>query len=247
MSGGREGRRPRENAPGAGRPGPAEPAPRRPASRGRHRHRHRRLPVGLEPGELKRKAVHLSTLVVPLLYLDHPLFFFGFHLTRKQASLGLAVVLLLLLVLELVRLRARMFGNFFHQFLGDALRRRERGELLGATYLVLGFLVTILAFERPVAVAACEFLVLGDTAAALVGKSLGRVPAFDKTVEGSVACLVVCGAVGAALSAAVPGFPLHVALAGALVATLFELLPLPLDDNLRIPLSAGLVMHFLLA
>jgi acyl phosphate:glycerol-3-phosphate acyltransferase len=209
--------------------------------------RRRRLPVGLQPGELKRKAIHVATLVVPLVYLDHPLFFFGFHVTRKQASLTLALVLLALLVLEVVRLRARVFRHFFHQLLGDALRRRERSELLGATYLVMGFLFTVLAFERPVAVAACEFLVLGDTAAALVGKSLGRVPAFDKTAEGSVACLLVCGAVGWALSASVPGFPLHVALAGALVATLFELLPVPLDDNLRIPLSAGLVMHFLLA
>jgi acyl phosphate:glycerol-3-phosphate acyltransferase len=209
--------------------------------------RRRQLPVGLEPGELKRKAIHVSTLVVPLLYLDHPLFFLGFHVTRRQASLALALLLLALLILEVVRLRARLFRNMFHQFFGDALRRRERGELLGATYLVMGFLFTVLAFERPVAVAACEFLVLGDTAAALVGKGLGRVPAFDKTAEGSVACLLVCGAVGWALSAAVPGFPLHVALAGALVATLFELLPIPLDDNLRIPLSAGLVMHFLLA
>ena len=203
--------------------------------------------MGLLPGELKRKAVHVATLVVPLVYLNHPLFFLGFHVTKKQASLGLALALLALLVFEVVRLRARVFRDFFHQLLGDALRRRERGELLGATYLVMGFLFTVLAFERPVAVAACEFLVLGDTAAALVGKSIGRTPAFDKTVEGSVACLLVCGAVGWALSASVPGLPLHVALAGALVATLFELLPVPLDDNLRIPLSAGLVMHFLLA
>jgi dolichol kinase len=34
-------------------------------------------------------------------------------------------------------------------------------------------------------------------------------------------------------------------LAGAFVATLFELLPIPLDDNLRIPLSAGFAMMLL--
>ncbi len=213
-------------------------APGRRPRNGR-RERARRLPVGLEPGELKRKAIHLSTFVVPLLYLF-------LDVSRKQASLALALVLLALVVLEVVRLRARMFGQFFHQFFGDALRRRERGELLGATYLVLGFLVTILAFERPVAVVACEFLVVGDTAAALVGKSFGRLRAFDKTLEGSIGCLAACGAVAWALSAVIPALPLHVALSGALVATLFELLPVPLDDNLRIPLSAGLLMHFLL-
>ncbi|MBI5836609.1 MAG: hypothetical protein HZB25_05135 [Candidatus Eisenbacteria bacterium] len=195
--------------------------------------------MGLEPGELKRKAIHLSTVVVPLIYLDA-------HVSRKEAALALALVLLALLAVEVVRLRARLFGNFFRQLLGDALRRRERGELLGATYLVLGFLVTILAFEKPVAVAACEFLVLGDTAAALVGKSVGRIRAFDKTLEGSLGCLATCGAAAWALSATVPALPLQVALAGAVMATLFELLPVPMDDNLRIPLSAGLLMHFLL-
>ena len=100
---------------------------------------------------------------------------------------------------------------------------------------------------REVAVAACEFLVFGDTAAALVGKSFGRFRVFDKTLEGSLACFVVCGAVGWTLSALHPAqLPLPVALAGAFVATIFEILPVPVDDNLKIPLSAGLVMHFLL-
>ncbi|HVP37829.1 MAG TPA: hypothetical protein VMS93_01480, partial [Candidatus Saccharimonadales bacterium] len=66
----------------------ARPEDRRESRRARrHRGRRRTLPVGLEPGELKRKAVHLSSLVVPLLYLDHPLFFVGVHVSRKQASL----------------------------------------------------------------------------------------------------------------------------------------------------------------
>jgi dolichol kinase len=43
-----------------------------------------------------------------------------------------------------------------------------------------------------------------------------------------------------------PGVPTPVGLVGALVATVFELLPIPLDDNFRIPLSAGFAMELLL-
>ena len=49
-----------------------------------------------------------------------------------------------------------------------------------------------------------------------------------------------------ALSAAVPGIPFRVGIVGAAVATIFELLPIPLDDNFRIPLSAGFAMELLL-
>ncbi len=197
-------------------------------------------PVGLGPGEVKRKALHLATFLVPLIYLNH-------NITRKQASLALALGLLMLVVVEVVRLRSRVLGALFRQFWGDQLRQHENNQMLGGTYLVMGFLFSVLAFKPLVAVAACEFLVLGDTAAALVGKAVGRVPLFDKTLEGSLACFSVCLVVVWALGVTHPGqLPLHVGIAGALVATLFEALPLPVDDNLKIPLSAGLVMHFLL-
>ena len=56
------------------------------------------------------------------------------------------------------------------------------------------------------------------------------------------ACLVTCYA----LTLLVPEIPFHVAIVGAVTATVFELLPIPLDDNFRIPLSAGFAMDLLL-
>jgi glycerol-3-phosphate acyltransferase PlsY len=96
----------------------------------------------------------------------------------------------------------------------------------------------VYAFDKPVAVAALAFLVVGDTTAAIVGKSIGRIPIFGKTLEGSLACFLVCLAVGWII----PELSLKQAVAGAAMATLVELLPVPLDDNLRIPLAAGFTM-----
>jgi len=83
---------------------------------------------------------------------------------------------------------------------------------------------------------------VGDTVAAIVGKSAGRIRIFGKTLEGSLACLLICFGITLFL----PEVPFHVAIVGALVATIFELLPIPLDDNFRIPLSAGFAMELFL-
>jgi dolichol kinase len=63
-----------------------------------------------------------------------------------------------------------------------------------------------------------------------------------KTLEGSAACFAVCYG----MTLFLPEVPFPVGLVGALVATIFELLPIPLDDNFRIPLSAGFTMELLL-
>ena len=91
------------------------------------------------------------------------------------------------------------------------------------------------AFSKPVAVAALSFLIVGDTVAALVGRAIGRVRIFGKTLEGSLACFAACLVIGWVI----PELTWGVTVVGALMATLIELLPIPLDDNLRIPLASG--------
>jgi dolichol kinase len=75
----------------------------------------------------------------------------------------------------------------------------------------------------------------------VVGKAVGQVRVFGKTLEGAAACFVSCCAVGALI----PGISLRTVVAGAAVATLVEMLPIPVDDNFRIPLISGAVMQFL--
>jgi dolichol kinase len=77
-----------------------------------------------------------------------------------------------------------------------------------------------------------------------VGKTWGRTHLFGsrKTLEGSLAFFVV----SFLFAWLVTQMPLPVALIGAFVGMLFEFLPLPLDDNFAIPLSAGFAMKLLL-
>ncbi len=186
--------------------------------------------------EFQRKAIHLSFLVVPLAYL------YGVpkHLVRDVLLAATVVAI----GLELLRLHEPRVRMYFRQFFGNLIRRHEKRTLLGSTYMLIAALVSVEIFAKPVCVAALGCLILGDTAASLVGRNWGRLRPFGskKSLEGSLACL----AASLAFSWGVVHLPLSVALPGALVGTLFEILPLPLDDNFAIPLSAGFTMKLLM-
>ena len=187
--------------------------------------------------ELKRKAIHLASLTIPIAYYLSPRSW-----TRTWERILLASVILSLAI-EVFRLHNPRIRNVFRHFFGELLRNHEEASLLGSTYLLIAVLLTLHLFDKPVAVLALGFLILGDTVAAIVGKSIGKHRLLGgKTVEGSLACFLMCFA----LTFLMPGIPFTVGLVGALTATVFELLPIPLDDNFRIPLSAGFAMELLL-
>ena len=191
--------------------------------------------------EARRKAIHLSFLVLPLELLFQTL---PWPRGRSQFRLLLVVMVTGAIALDLLRLHEPRVKQFFGRFFGQMIREHEQLNLLGSTYLLLAALLAIEIFPQPVAAAALGFTVLGDAVAAMVGKAWGRRRLFNKTLEGFLGCLAVC-VLWAAFVAGVGPLPLWPALAGALVASLIELLPIPLDDNLGITLFAGYAMKLL--
>ncbi len=191
--------------------------------------------------ELRRKAIHLSFIVLPLDLLFEVL---PWPRGRPQWTLLLAVLALGALGLDVLRLREKRVRRLFRDFLGGMLREHERFGLLGSTYLLMAALLAVDLFPRPVAAAAIGFTVLGDAFAAVVGKAWGRTRVFGKTLEGALGGLAACLA-WAAVFAVGGHLPWGVAVAGALVASLAEILPIPLDDNLGMTLLAGVVMVLL--
>ena len=182
--------------------------------------------------ELRRKAIHFASLLIPIWYYTVP---------ERVGKTVLFLATLAILAVDVLRLNEPRTKSYFSLYFGPIIRSRERRTLLGGTYLLLSMLLCAFAFSKPVAVASIAFLVVGDTMAALVGKSIGRTRIFGKTLEGSLACLVSCFAIGSF----VPDLSWPVVLVGSLVATVFELLPIPLDDNFRLPLFAGFAMQLM--
>lgn len=188
--------------------------------------------------ELYRKLIHMAFILLPLQML-----YFYLPWPRSEGELrtfllGLGVVAL---GIDLLRLHNREVRYWFRRFFGEMVRKHERMSLLGSSYIVLAALIALAAFPREVAATALGFTILGDAFAALVGKAIGRTPLFGKTLEGALGGLVVC-LLWATLVVLTGQLPRDVAIVGALVASLVELLPIPLDDNLGMTLASGITM-----
>jgi dolichol kinase len=192
--------------------------------------------------ELRRKAIHLGFLILPLELLFHVL-------PWPQSKREFRALFLLLVagavVIDLLRIHEPRVRTFFKGFFAGMIREHEEFSLLGSTYLLLASLLAIEIFTQPVAAAAVGFTVLGDAVAAIVGRAWGRTRLLGKSVEGFVGCLVACLAWGALL-ALTGHLPWSVVVAGALVASLVEFLPIPLDDNLGMTLAAGYAMRLMM-
>jgi len=157
---------------------------------------------------------------------------------------------LLFLLVDFLRLRLTSMKGIFIVLFGSLLRRKEFSSLTGGSYLMLASMACMLIFGlgpagrvSGVFIAAISFLALGDTAAAIVGLSVGRVKIFRKTLEGTVAGLLVCVGVAWVVSI-LPGldFPIGIGILGAVSASLVEALPIEVNDNVVIPLLSGTVM-----
>ncbi len=154
------------------------------------------------------------------------------------------------LLIDFMRLRLNPFKSIFIILFGSLLRRKEFSSLTGGSYLMLASFVCILIFGAGssgrvsgVFIAAISFLALGDTAAAIVGLSVGRVRIFRKTLEGTLAGLAVCIGVAWVVSI-LPrlDLPLGIGILGAVSASIVEALPIEVNDNVVIPLLSGAIM-----
>jgi len=158
---------------------------------------------------------------------------------RRIAFAMLLAALVVSLVIEFNRFWQRSFRKTFHRLFGMILRRHELKDFTGATYLLVSSLLCVAFFDERIAAASIAFLSIGDTFAALIGMNFGKRKFLrnNKSLEGSLACFVTCAVFGLWWLANP-----WLAIIGALTATAAELSSVPLDDNIKIPLSSALVM-----
>jgi dolichol kinase len=177
--------------------------------------------------ERKRKLIHLGSSVIPV----------GYWIAgRETAIVTLFVMTVVMLLVELSRMKTVWGRRLYQRFFGSVTRPSEAHRPTGGTYVFLGYLLTAILFPPVVALPAMFFMSIGDTAAAVVGQRFGRIPIGGKTLEGTLACFFVC------LLIAIPTeLTLLVTVAGPAAAAVAELIPWPyLNDNIAIPVfSAG--------
>lgn len=185
--------------------------------------------------EIKRKLFHLLSIlyVIGLILVPRAMFLWilgGWFLTVAAV--------------EMIRLKSPRMHAWFQSHWGGLLREEESRRFSGVFWMALGVLCTVSLVESvPLASTALLYLIFGDAAASLIGKRVrGPVwPGSMKTISGSVACFVVCLAVGAWMLN--PMFGWSGVFVGAAVATAVEKGVLPLDDNFSIPVFSAVALH----
>ncbi len=180
--------------------------------------------------ELKRKSIHFLGLSVPILYWFY---------SREIILLFVGGSVLCAFLIEVARLRSERFNSLVFEIIGGYTREHEQKKVTGATFYAVAALLAVAFFSKMVAISSLLFLTLGDSTASLVGTRFGHHRLYGKSAEGSAACLFVCSTIG---------WPLlrWIGLIGAVTATITELAPLPVDDNLRIPVVSGVMMQLIL-
>ena len=158
---------------------------------------------------------------------------------------ALAVLAAVGLTLELARFCVAWLNQRLVRWFWLLLKEQEGRRITGATYMLIAAFLAFLFFDAGVAVAALLFLSLGDPAAALVGRRMPGPRLSGKSPWGTAALVAVALLVVAVLTASGVVEYHWGLLAGAAVAGLVELLPLPPDDNFTIPLASGAAMHFI--
>jgi len=214
--------------------------------------------MALRREEIARKLLHLFALVMPVCIYYFP----KWNIPWYVASIALAVVFFGSVIVETLRFRVPFIQKMFFAFFGSMLREEETHKVTGSTWVIGAALICSVIFKDygHISFMVLTLFILGDAIAAVVGLSIGRIKIMGKkSLEGSLACLLLCMILFYTAFPFVPGLldvwngkiPFIFAFVTSLTITVFELIPLKItkkytiNDNLAVPVIAGGVLLWL--
>jgi len=188
--------------------------------------------------ELARKAIHLFSLSIPLIY---------FFISRSLALALLVPLTAAFVGIDLARFYIPIVSRWFTRWFGWLLRKHEQDinvkRLNGASHVLISAALCVLLFPKIITINAFTILIISDSTSALFGRRFGRHRFLGKSLEGSMAFFV--SAVIVILAAPkVQYVPMEyiIGIIAAAVGAVVEAASVHIDDNLSIPLSVGIVM-----
>ncbi len=201
--------------------------------------------------EVGRKILHLLLILYLFGYI-----LFSKIFSHQAALLILGFCLVILIDIEYFRIEWKYKIPLISK-LWKYKRHREKHTLGSDVFALIGIIISLAIFDVRIAVAAIFMTVFGDLIAGLVGRRFGqyKIPMIKyRAIEGSLAELIVNLLVGWLIIrtlvdgsiwwysftpiSGVPIWPIIIVM--ALTATVVETLAHKLDDNLLVPLFAGM-------
>ena len=183
--------------------------------------------------EKLRKIIHLIFGVIILLLIA----FLGTEISR----LIIAIALLIGIIASILIMRGCKLP-LLQKIVEKAERENEKhfpGRAAVFFFASALILLTLFQTNPQLIIAALSVQVFADSAAALIGIKYGKHKLIGKkSWEGSIACFII------ATICINFYYPLPMAIITALAATIIE--AIPLDDNLLVPLVAGITLKLLI-
>lgn len=152
---------------------------------------------------------------------------------------------LIALILELIRRYSKSLNRILKKIFKPVSKSEETYKVSGTSYFLMGCAIAGL-FPIPYSLISIVMLALGDSWAVLVGKKWGKHQWLQgKSIEGNIACFLICLASGAVYMNLI-GSPVSyfILIVGALSATMVEGLGNWLNDNLTMAPISALCMWF---
>lgn len=191
--------------------------------------------------ELYRKAIHLSSLWMPL---------FIYRADKSWSMILFAVLALGNLFFEYAAYaRVSYIGGWFRRMFIKTLRHKEICQKKfvpsGSFYILTAALICSVCFSKPVGATAMTIMLISDSCAALCGKFYGRIRFKNgKSAEGTLAfaasVILVIFMLNKILT--VSSTAAAVVVITATAVEFFEK-KIKVDDNLTIPLVSGLIFN----
>jgi dolichol kinase len=185
--------------------------------------------------DIFREIIHMGSFLIPI--LSH-----FFKINRYT----LAVIILITTVLYTISELARRLGTNFPPFTTitnfAAMGDEKWGFALSPIFFALGILLSLTLYPPQIGFAAIAMLTLGDGTAKIIGKTFGKTYyPYNKAkkLEGTLAG-IIASTIGCLLFIS----PFKAVMI-SIVSMMIESIPLPINDNILIPLIAGSLLIIL--
>ncbi|MFX1503699.1 MAG: glycerol-3-phosphate acyltransferase [Promethearchaeota archaeon] len=179
-----------------------------------------------------RVAIRPMAILFVLYYISNP----------KILTLTLiGSVALSFILLDLLRFLHKQTNLLLTEKIRSIFRKGEVNKFSSMTIFLIAGFISILLFEKVIAITVLIFLIFGDIFGKIFGLSFGKHKIFDKTLEGTLAYLgsiLICGYFIFNLF----DIPLIMLICGGIMAPITELFSFGIDDNFSVPIVTGAVM-----
>ncbi|MEJ7553734.1 MAG: diacylglycerol/polyprenol kinase family protein [Aquificaceae bacterium] len=185
----------------------------------------------IEDLETRRKVFHLFALLLWLI----PLGFFP-----RGLSLFVFLIVIVMNLAIVLRLWENRLG-FYYRLIYSLEREKNFSKPgIQALWANLGIFFVFLLFGKEPAIVSVVVLAVGDAFASVVGMRYGRTRMGSKSLEGNIAFFL------STFLVLLPFLGLWKAFLICIFSAVVEALPISVDDNFSVPLTAGFVYWIML-